>query len=298
MKQQLKLKDISYPKRASDTYKNKEWHSLIIWWSTWKTWAVILACKAASRAWAWLVTACISQDLNIAYEANLIEEMTCPVQNDKRWHISINWYRKIKWQITNFSSVLIGPWMWEYEKWSLIVSDLIRNYESWPIVIDADWINNIAEYMKKEELSAILKNKKTDIILTPHIWEFAKLFNEKKEDVVKKQSELAAKYSKKYWVYIILKWSETVIASPEWSIFISNIWTSALATAWSWDVLSGIVVALSWKKNKDNNLIELLKSAVVVHGLAWSIAWEKYWEQSTIASDIISCLSEAIKKIN
>ena len=292
----IDLKKLFIPSRKFDTFKNKEWHTLIIWWSIWKTWAIILAAKSASKTGSWLVTAIVSKKLNSIFESNLIEEMTLPVQNDKKWMISFNWFKRLKSNLKQFNSILIWPWMW-VSNWGMkILINLIKILKNIPLVIDADWINNLAK-LNKLKLEELFKKKKTEIVLTPHIWEFKKLFWINEKEIKKNQNEITWKFSKKYNIYIVLKSHITTVWTPNWEVFISNIWTPALSTAWTWDVLSWIISSLIWKEYNQNNILNWILSWVIIHAITWKISWEEVWENYVIASDLINRIWKAFELI-
>ena len=286
-----KLK-IEIPIRDKDTHKNNEWHVFMLAWSTWKTWAAILTAKWASRSWAWLVTLWASEELNLVYETNLIEEMTIPVQNDKKWRISINGYKCLKLKFNDFSSFLVGPWMWVYEKWAKIVVDLIKSVKWKPLVIDADWLNCLSEFCKQDLIIKYF-NSSSNLVITPHIWEASRLFGISRDDILSNPQDVVREYSERYWIYIVLKWSTTYIWTPGWKVYSSCLWTPALSSAWTGDVLSGIIVALLNKWDIE----DMILMAIRIHSMAWSIAAKKIWnEESVVASDVINHIWEAISK--
>lgn len=277
------LDNIQIQTRSLKCHKHSVWHLLVIWGSTWKTWAPILASKAASRAWSWLVTLWVSNNLYNIYASHLIEEMLIPVQNCKKWYISINGFKQLKEGINWYSSILIGPWMWTYARGSEIVTNLIKSYNK-PIVIDADWINNLI-------LSKPFKNN--NIIITPHLGEASKLFGTPKEELIYKCSYLAKEYN----MYIVLKSNIICIWTPEGKMIVSDLWGRELATAWSWDVLAWIIASLVWQSAYWNDILNAIKVWVALHWLSWNICQNKIGIEGTIATDLIANIPEALFKL-
>ena len=101
---------------------------------------------------------------------------------------------------------------------------------------------------------------------------------------------------------ILLKGPTTIIVDPDGDCFLNDNGNSALATAGSGDVLTGIITGISAqiihsKKPYFKNL--LTDSAIVssyLHGLAGTFASENLTEYSVMARDIILNLPQAFAK--
>ena len=89
--------------------------------------------------------------------------------------------------------------------------------------------------------------KQKNIILTPHMGEFKRVFSYSKK-ISKINNCLEA--SKLINSCILLKGNDTVIAFPDENIWINNLANQRLATAGSGDVLCGIIAGLLAQKMK------------------------------------------------
>lgn len=283
-------------KRSSDTYKNKEWHLLILWWSDWMTWALIMASRSASRAWSGLVTVWVPSKLNLIFETTLIEEMSLPLQWDKKNRLSINSLWAISKRISSYSAILIWNWMWMYEKWWKLISWLLK-LKSWiPIIIDADWINNLC--FIKEQFKNLISKSSSPVVLTPHIWEASRFLWITSEEIIKNQEEITKKYSVEFGVYLVIKGSKITIWTPSWNLFVSKLWWPELATAGSWDVLSWIIGALLSKSvTRWISIEEAICEWVILQSICWKISKEELWEESVMASDLINSIPRWIKEL-
>ncbi|WP_246332900.1 NAD(P)H-hydrate dehydratase [Aureimonas mangrovi] len=107
------------------------------------------------------------------------------------------------------------------------------------LVLDADGITAFAE--EPDALFAAARSEGPELVLTPHAGEFKRLFPDLADEPSKIEKARAA--ARRADATIILKGSDTVIASPDGRASIDANGTPALATAGSGDVLAGLVAA-------------------------------------------------------
>ncbi len=90
----------------------------------------------------------------------------------------------------------------------------------------------------------ILKLRKPQLIITPHIKEFADLINKPLELVKAHKISLALTFAKEYNTIVVLKDTNTIIVSPTGETYINTHGNQALARAGSGDLLTGFIVSL------------------------------------------------------
>ena len=83
-----------------------------------------------------------------------------------------------------------------------------------------------------------------------------------------------------------------MIASPKGRVLVNHTGNSGMATGGSGDVLAGIAGALLAQGAKP---FDAAAAAVYLHGLAGDIAAEKLGKISMLPSDMIECISEALR---
>ena len=155
-----------------------------------------------------------------------------------------------------------------------------------PIVIDADGLN----ILSKNPILLTSRNL-SNIILTPHPKEAARLLNVSIDEVLSNIEDSASKISKLYNAITVLKIHRTVVVSPDVRKYTNTTGNSAMAKAGSGDVLAGMISGLVAQKM---DLFEAASLGVYLHGLAGDLAKEELTEYSVMAEDLISYIPNAI----
>jgi len=102
-------------------------------------------------------------------------------------------------------------------------------------------------------------------------------------------------HSMRYGHVILLKGADTVISSPNGSVYYSNTGNSGMATAGAGDVLTGI---LSGLLAQGYNTVEAAILGSQIHGIAGNIAASNLGKRSLIASDLVKYIGLAIQSID
>jgi len=153
-------------------------------------------------------------------------------------------------------------------------------------IFDADALNCIS---KLPEINLPL-----DSILTPHPKELARLLKKPVEEILNDRITNVIEAAQKFNCIVILKGARTLIAEPDGTLYINPTGNSALATAGTGDVLSGMIAGFV---AQNLSLIDASILATFLHGLAGEIAAEELTEYSTTALNIIDYIPEAIKQL-
>ena len=261
-----------YKPRNKWSHKGTYGHSLIIGGSFGKIGAVTLATKAALKIGSGLVTAylpkCGYSILQISVPEAMVE-----VDDDK-----VLTYYNFK---TNPTVIGIGPGMGTSEKTALGFDNFIKENKR-PLVIDADAINLLSQ--NKSLLDYLPENT----ILTPHPKELERLIGTWKNDYDK--LKIASKFSKENNLILVVKGTHTVIIDGE-SMYFNSTGNSALATAGSGDVLTGLITGLLAQGYEPKYAAIF---AVYLHGKTADIAAQETGFETFIASSIFDYLSDAI----
>lgn len=168
-----------------------------------------------------------------------------------------------------------------YENLKYILENSVKK-----VVIDADGINVLVQYGKE-----ILKNKKCEVVLTPHVKEFSRLSGKSVEEVTDDSIGLAKAFAEEYGVVILLKSNTTVITDGE-SVVLNVTGNSGLAKAGSGDVLSGLVSGLSARMS----LFDAGVCGAYIFGRSADIAVERGSKTTLMPGEVISVFSDFFKK--
>ncbi len=177
-------------------------------------------------------------------------------------------------------SLIIGPGLGGDAHVVGEIREIIAQTEI-PMVIDADGLNALGRVAKGDPI-LFPRNKK--VVLTPHDGEFARLLGRTPgDDRISSARELAELTG----AVVLLKGATTIVAGPTGPTLLVNSGTSALATAGTGDVLSGVIGALLAQ-----GLTPMHAAAfgAHLHGRAGSMARSG----SLIASDLPQLIANAI----
>lgn len=138
-----------------------------------------------------------------------------------------------------------------------------------PVVMDAGALTALA---KSSELQELVRTRDSLTIVTPHAGEFRSLFPELEPPQrygpnLKSVQQAAAQLN----AMIVAKGPRTIICSSEAGCFVDIEGTSALSTAGSGDVLTGLIAGLI-AAHPNRRSIEVVAAAVWTHGRAGRIA--------------------------
>jgi NAD(P)H-hydrate epimerase len=180
-------------------------------------------------------------------------------------------------------ALCIGPGISHEAETSRLVRALIAKIDT-PVVLDADGINAFKGHGDD------LKKRKGDLVLTPHRGEWERLFGALPEN---HQQAIAAvqKVAREQGITVLLKGSPSIVADAYGRAYVLPFGSSALATAGSGDVLSGIITSLIAQGSKP---IDAALLGAFIHGKAGEIAGKELTEYSVMAGDVITRVPNAI----
>ena len=267
---------LSIPRRP-DTHKGDYGHLLVIAGSVGKTGAAAMACEAALKMGAGLVTLAIPKSLNSIMEVKLTEVMTEPLPETPKQTLSLRAFNAILRLCENKKAVIVGPGIGTYKETESLVLKLIKTLDL-PIILDADGLTSLSVQPKT------LLATKRPLILTPHPGEMARLIRSTAKEVQEDRIGVSRNFSQSHNVYLTLKGHRTLIATPKGEIFINPTGNPGMASGGTGDVLTGMIGGLICQ---GLDILPSLQISVYLHGLAGDVVARELGEKSLVATDII-----------
>lgn len=271
------------PQRAPDAHKGSCGKVLVIGGSAGLTGAPILSAIAALRGGAGLAAICAPQELSGIFENASLEVITHGVKS-KDGHFTSKAFDQIKNIAKNYDVIILGPGMGRSKEVIRLAGRIIKEINL-PKVVDADALYALS----------LLKHCKSmsPWALTPHPLEFSRLIKKDIKEINLKLVDYLKKASIFYKSVIVYKKHNTITADKD-KVYINSSGNSALATAGSGDVLSGMIGGFA---AQGLPLVKAAILAVYIHGLCADEYIKENDVLSMLAGDIINLLPKVIKKV-
>jgi NAD(P)H-hydrate epimerase len=258
------------PRRKTNSHKGDYGRALIVAGSVGMTGAAVLAAKSALRSGAGLVYLAVPKDLVKTVDALVPEVITIPFSDIK----------KVK-----ANAVAVGPGLGVSKGTRRLLASVLAMKV--PTIIDADALNVIARN------PGMLRNRKTETILTPHPGEMARLIGRNTQYVQHHRVACARQIARKFNCIVVLKGAGTVIADRYGDIDVNKTGNPGMATAGVGDVLAGMIVGF---RAQGLACWGSAVAGVYLHGLAGDLAARDKGQYGMIASDLLEQIPYAIQK--
>jgi len=276
-----------FPPRRRVSHKGDYGRILIVAGSPGMAGAACLAASAAMRAGSGLVTVAVPRSLNPILEVKLTEAMTLPLPETAGGTLGKEAGEAILRVADRFDIAVIGPGLSRHPETVRMVRMLAANLPA-PMLIDADGINALAEDV------SILKKITSQVILTPHPGEMARLLKRDTAAILSDRLAAAGGFARDYGITLVLKGALTVVATAEGGTSINASGNPGMASGGSGDVLSGVIASF-WGQGMSP--ADAARAGVFIHGDAGDRAALRLGERALIATDIIERLPAAIESL-
>ena len=275
------------PKRMADSHKGTYGKASVIAGSRGLSGAAILTCLAALNAGVGVIELFIPESIDLIISTKVVEIITRPLKESQNGIMDLSSISGILEGIEKSDVVAIGPGCGNSNELFELVKRVINAYEK-PVVIDADGLNALSKNIE------ILKESKSEIVLTPHLGEMSRLIKRPIEEIKKDKINIVKEFSKEYNVILVLKGARTVIGLPNGKIYINVNGNSGMSTAGSGDILTGIIASLI-AQGLDPKKAALL--GVFIHGYSGDLVANEKGEYGMLAEDIVKSIGRAFKEL-
>ncbi|RMH70019.1 MAG: NAD(P)H-hydrate dehydratase [Gemmatimonadetes bacterium] len=276
------------PSRPLDAHKGSCGKVLVVAGSPGMTGAATLTCQAAYRAGAGYVTLAMPATIRDIMEIKLTEVVKAALPPTQTGALHPTAHDPILRLAQHADSLAVGPGLSTDKETQTLIHHLVETVEQ-PLIIDADGLNALTTNM------TVLKHKKSkQLVLTPHLGEFARLIGRSIADIHPNRLEIAREKAQEWGVTIVLKGAGSIIASPTGQVSINSTGNAGMATAGSGDVLTGIIATFLAQGLPASSAAQ---AGVFVHGFAGDMARTLQGERSLIPSDIIQSIPKVFMSL-
>ena len=275
------------PPRPFNSHKGTYGHALIAAGSRNMPGAAVIAAKGALNAGAGLVTLAFPDAAYAAVTAQLSENIMLPLPTAADGSLAAEGAATLRERFPRYTAAAFGCGVTVSDEADAILEALVAGFPG-TLIVDADGINLLARHIH------ILENAAGQVILTPHPGEMARLTGLSAQEINGAREKTAYEFAKAHNVTVLLKGVNTVIASPGGRVCVNPTGASALSRGGSGDLLTGVIAALAAQ-----GLEPFLAACMgaYLHGLAGSIAEQRYTSYAATVERIIGCLPDAFSQI-
>ncbi len=269
------------PPRPRDAHKGVFGHLLVLAGSRGMTGAARLACEAACRSGAGLVTLGVPAPLADILEAVLVEAMKLPLPATDAASFAAGAAGPALEAARDRGAVLIGPGLSRDPMTATFARRVVRGWDG-PLAVDADALHALAW---DRPLSGPCRARALPPpVLTPHPGEMARLTGLSTAEIQEARETAALHYAEKWNAVVVLKGWHTVVAAPDGRSAVNPTGNQGMATGGSGDVLAGLIGGLL---AQGMDPWEAACAAVYVHGLSGDIAVRGVSPRALTAGDLV-----------
>jgi hydroxyethylthiazole kinase-like uncharacterized protein yjeF len=268
------------PSRAAGADKRAAGAPLVIAGSAQFPGAAVLCARAAARAGAGYVTVAAPQSIAPLLRAHLIEQVVVDLPDEASPESIVESLIEIS---QRNGSVAIGPGLGLDERTGVVVREFLKS-NTLPVVADASALFHLAKNLD------VLHGK--TVVVTPHAGEFARLSGKGTVRDGERVSRVRD-FVDRTGIATLLKGRDTLVYDGT-TMHLNATGTSALATAGSGDVLTGIIATLA---SQGLTVVDAARAGAYWHGLAGQYAAELR-PVGVVAGDIIDALADALPQMD
>jgi hydroxyethylthiazole kinase-like uncharacterized protein yjeF len=277
------------PERPLDANKGTFGKVLVVGGSINYVGAVYLACAAAARVGAGLVTLATARSLQPVLASKLTEVTYVPLPESEPGIVTADGIEAIRSSLVDYDVLLLGCGLGQSSSAADFVRSVIFSSADLPaLVLDADALNILAKIPRWwQELPS-------DAVLTPHPGEMARLTGLSVAEIQSKRMSIAREVAHSWQKTVVLKGAYTVVAAPDGKASINPMANPGLASAGNGDVLAGAIAGLV---AQGSSLFNAAVSGVFLHSQAGELVKKEMGDAGMLASDLLPVLPLVISEI-
>jgi hydroxyethylthiazole kinase-like uncharacterized protein yjeF len=277
----------SLPRRPLDANKGTFGRVLVVAGSINYIGAAYLACSAAIRVGAGLVTLATPKSLQPILASKLTEVTYAPLPEAEPGIVHPEAAQLLLEWLAGYDVLLLGCGLGQSPAaMEFIRASLFSLPPDKPTILDADALNTLAEtpdwWLRLGPRA----------VLTPHPGEMSRLIGLSVPEIQSNRLQLAQEHAARWQQTVALKGAYTVIAAPGGRAKLSPIANAGLASAGTGDVLCGAIAGLMAQ-----GLEPLAASScgVYLHAMAGELVKGEFGDAGMVATDLLPKLPLVIK---
>lgn len=267
------------PVRPAQSDKRSAGAPLVIAGSPQFPGAAVLCARGAARAGAGYVTVATPKAAAATLRMHLIEQVVAELDHEAQPAAVVEELLDLS---KRSGAVAIGPGLGLDARTGEIVTSFLRANQL-PVVADASALFHLSKHLD------VLQDKRC--VVTPHAGEFARLSG-KGTVAAQTRVERVREFVDRTGITTLLKGSDTLIYDGT-TVHINPTGTSALATAGTGDVLTGIIATLL---SQGLSPVDAASAGAYWHGLAAQHA-ERERRAGVIAGDVAEALGPSLPQV-
>jgi NAD(P)H-hydrate epimerase len=228
--------DLRLAERPYDAHKGTFGTVVVIGGAVGMSGAPLMSATAAARGGAGKVRLCVPEPIYLAVAAQTLEVMAHPLPAGDGGLAPGALRVLLDDHLADAAAVVLGPGVGRAAGTERLVLDLLPVLRA-AAVVDADALNIAAAHRFD------WRRCTHPVVLTPHPAEMGRLCELSTTEVQSRRAAVALEFAARSGTVVVLKGSDTVIATPDGRVHTSEIRVVALATGGSGDVLSGLLAA-------------------------------------------------------
>ena len=279
---------VCLPERPQDANKGTFGRVLVVGGSASYIGAAYLACTAAARVGAGLVTLAIARSLQPVLAAKLTEVTYALLPESEPGVLAAGSAEAIRSSLADCDALLVGCGLGQSRPAAELVSSLLGSVDLLPLILDADALNILAGTPQW------WRSLPADAVLTPHPGEMSRLTGLSVEEIQSKRLSVAVEAARTWQKTVVLKGAYTVVAAPDGRVRINPVANPGLASAGTGDVLAGAIAGLA---AQGCSLFDAAVAGVFIHGQAGEMVKGELGDAGMLASDLLPVLPAVIRGV-
>ena len=275
------------PNKPYNAHKGTSGNTLLAMGSRKMPGAAVMAARGALNSGAGLVSLAFPDAAYNAVAPQLPECLLVPLQSDSNGGFDAANKAYFAACCNSFKSIAFGCGAAQEQGAEECLLTLLENYNG-KLLIDADGINILSRHID------VLNRTNAQLLLTPHPGEMSRLTGKSIADINANREETAREFAVKHRCTVLLKGANTVIATPDGTVYINPTGNPGMARGGSGDLLTGVIAALL---AQGLSATDAARAGAYLHGASGDIAAARYTEYAATIARITECLPYAFARL-